>query len=149
MGVTPLSIESEAWQGTWLCKDGAITIEVINAEKGYLRVAWIEKMQLQSFNVHLLASGDWIFGSTKDEAKEPRFVWGRIKHEDNQLIVWPPSVAKFNTMVQDGILPGTVDGDGNVTLGELTTNHLSVIVSGAQGVLLDWDEPIVFLRVSK
>ena len=149
MGGAPVSINPEAWQGTWIHKDDVITIEIVDAEKGLLRAAWIEDMKLESFNVHLLAFGDWIFGSAKDEQKESLFVWGRIKHEDRQLIVWCPSVSKFKAMVQDGVLPGTVDDDGNVTLGELTADHMSIIASDVKDVLFDWDDPYVFVRLSK
>lgn len=149
VGVAPASIQADDWQGTWVHKDGAITIEVVDAEKGLLQAALIEDMKLKSFSVHIQTSGDWMFGSTKQAPDDKRFVWGRVKREENQLIIWSPSVSKFKTMVQDGVLPGVVQDGGNVTLGELTTNHINLIASEANGVVFDWDEPVVFTRLSK
>jgi hypothetical protein len=52
-------------------------------------------------------------------------------------------------MVQNGVLPGTVDENGDITLGELSADHIKVITSETRGVLFNWDDPIVFIRLTK
>jgi hypothetical protein len=149
VGLAPASITPEDWQGTWVHKDGVIQIDIVDAEKGIIRAAWIEDMKLKSFDIRLNTSEDWTFGSTKENPEDTRFVWGRIKREDNQLVIWSPSVSKFKKMVQDGVLPGTVDENGDITLGELSADHIKVITSETRGVLFNWDDPIVFIRLTK
>ena len=51
----------------------------------------------------------------------------------------------FARLVKNGTVPGKIDGD-DVILDELTSQHLKRIMSGDQGVLFAWDEPIVFVK---
>ncbi len=149
VGLEPAPIESGDWKGTWVFGNSAVEVDVIDADKGLLRVAWIKDMKLKFIDVHLQTSDDWMFGSTKEDPEDKNFVWGRIKREDNQLIIWNPSVSKFKKMVEDGILPGVVDNTGNVVLGELTSDHISLIASEGNGVLFDWEDPDVFRRLTE
>lgn len=149
IGNEPVKLKPADWQGSWLHPEGTITIEILDAEKGLLRAAWIENMELKSFDVHLLSSNDWMFGSTKDKPNDPHYIWGRVKHQDNQLIVWSPDVAKFKSLVKEGSLPGTLDDGGDVILGELTADQLSLITSEKNGVPFNWDEPLVLIRLSQ
>ena len=104
---------------------------------------------MESFEAHLLESGEWMFVNLKDDEKENRFIWGRIKKDASQIIVWPPDASKISEMVKAGSLPGTVGEDGDVTLGDLKAEHLSLIKSDDKGILFDWTEPIILIRLSK
>lgn len=52
-------------------------------------------------------------------------------------------------LVEKGALPGIAESDGNVVLGDLTSEHLKLITSSAKGALLDWEEPTVLIRLSR
>jgi len=149
MGETPVSIEPEDWDGSWMHDDGFINIKVNDAEKGTFEAAWIENKKLESVNVQLQSCGDWFFGSSLDSAEKQRYIWGRIKKEGQQLVIWAPDVDKFKVLVEEKILPGKVDSDGNVSLGELSSEHMKIIASEKKGVLFEWDDPVVLFRISE
>jgi len=145
VGQTPLEIKPEEWEQTWVHTDGAITLEVLDGEKGLLRVAWIEEEQLKSGDIYLHSSGDWFFASFKEDQA---YLWFRIVKEENQILFWIPSFEKFKSLVEEGVLPGEIK-NSNVLLGELGPQHLDIIKSEEHGVLFHWDEPLVFSRVGR
>lgn len=151
MGETVASVEPEQWEGTWLTStmDTSISIKVTDAKKGILKAAWLDDMKMETLEFYLLESGEWMFGNVKDEENSSRFLWGRLKKEDSQIIVWFPDVEKIKDLVKAGSLPGTVGEDGDVALGDLKAEHVKLITSDDQGILFEWEEPLVLIRLSK
>ena len=149
VGVAPASIKPQEWDGTWIHKDGSLTLKVLDSEEGVVQVAWIENMKLASHKAYLLESGEWMFGNVKEDENQSQFLWGRIKKRNNQIIIWTPSVSKIAALVKDGSLPGTVDDGGDVMLGNLTANHLTLITSEDKDVLFEWEDPLVVIRIAK
>jgi hypothetical protein len=152
IGERPSLIETGDWEGNWINEDKFLTINVLDETKGLLRISWIEKDQgevkLESCNLHLLESGDWIFASIPDKDNPKRYLWGRIKQDERQVVVWLPDLEKFKGLVEEGKLPGRIDNK-NVMLGNLTSDHLKLITSETEGVLFEWDEPIIFQKFIK
>lgn len=152
IGDTPLNIEEskDEWSGKWGNSE-AITATVIDGSNGVLRIGWIEEkhgeLKLETALVYLRSAGNWTFANllSETDTNETRYVWGRIKKEDGGVVIWTPDVDKFTKLVQDGTLPGTT-GKYEVVLGELSSNHLAVITSETNGVLFDWDEPMVLIK---
>lgn len=149
VGEKSVSAAAEDWDGTWIASTMStpVTLQVTDAQKGLLKAVWIEKMSLESCEVQLLESGEWMFGTVKDKDQINLFVWGRIKKDGNQIIVWFPSVSRIKDLVQAGKLPGTVDEDGDVTLGDLKAEHLARLTN-AESPLFEWEEPLVLVRLS-
>ena len=150
MGEKPLAVTADDWEGTWIHPEATGRIKVVDPEKGLLRVAWLEEgsSDLESARVHLRESGSWIFASVKDEgsSESVRYFWARVKQENGQIVVWDPSVKRFKQLVEEGKLPGVIK-NGSVILGDLKPEHYVLITSGAEGVLFDWDEPGVIMRI--
>jgi len=152
IGEKPSLIEAKNWEGTWTNGEDFLTINVLDETNGLLQAAWIEhdqnQIKLESCKVHLLESGDWVFVSIQDKDNPKRYGWGRIKKDGQQVVVWLPDSVKFKTLVKEGQLPGRIEND-DVVLGDLTSEHLKLITSETEGVLFEWDKPIVFRRFSK
>jgi hypothetical protein len=151
VGEKPARIVAKEWEGDWVGTDGAVNVKVVDADKAILRIAWVEddeqgKPAMKTADVELRESGEWLFVNTREEDKDRGFVWGRIKNEDRQIIVWPPDDKSFAQCVKDGVFPGTLDGD-EVILDELKPQHLKIITSAERGVLFAWDKPNVFAKV--
>jgi hypothetical protein len=144
-------VQPEDWEGTWYNPGGSMTIMVEDQEKGILQAAWVEEsdgeLAFKSFQVFLVESDEWIFCNIRDSESE-RYIWGRIKQGDNQIIVWMPEASEVAALVEAGILPGTVEEDGDVVLPQLTAEQLQVITSGEHGALLDWSDPAVLFRLT-
>lgn len=91
-------------------------------------------------------SGEWLFANTEEEDKGRGYVWGRIKNEDRQIIVWLPDDKSFGQLVKDGVFPGRLDVD-DVILDELEPQHLKIVTFAERGVLFSWDKPVSFAKV--
>jgi hypothetical protein len=151
VGEKPARIVAKEWEGKWVTTDDAVEIKVVDAEKGILKVFWLEDNNqgnpgMKTADLELRESGEWIFANTMEEDKGRGFVWARIKNEDRQIIIWSPNEKSFAQCVNDGVFPGRLDGD-EVILDELQPQHLKIITSGERGVLFSWDEPTVFVKV--
>ena len=152
VGEKPAGIVAKDWEGNWQTPDGTVRIKVIDPGKGMLRALWIEDDKqgnpiMKTADVEIRQSGEWLFANTKDDdvSKNRGYFWGRIRNKDRQIIVWVPDEKAFVRLVKNGTLPGKIDGD-DVILDELTSQHLKRIMSGDQGVLFAWDEPVVFVK---
>lgn len=174
VGEAPVSVSPDDWEGTWVHKDGAVTVVVLDQEKGVLEIGWVEKKQerlkLERYKVLLRKSGEWLFGSVQDPDKPKLYVWGRIKNEDGQIVLWAPDVQKARALVEKGVLPGRVEKmndvsftdpdpdavgprpilskESDVILTRLGATELKVIMSGEKGALFDWERPLVFRRLT-
>jgi len=156
VGLVPkdISDEVEEWEGCWKMPDGAVfTVFVMNASNGAIRVAGLEKdeneIKQESFDLYLREANGWTFASMPDEDEEDGlFVWGRIKKEESAALIWAPNTEKFVSLIADGTLPGTTNETDGV-LGPLSTNHYEIICSDSEHVLFEWDEPMVFWKISE
>ena len=50
-------------------------------------------------------------------------------------------------MVREGKLPGKIDANNNIILDELKPEHVNIITSESEGVLFDWQNPGVVMRI--
>lgn len=76
------------------------------------------------------------------------YLWGRVRQSGDAIYAWGPNPKAFVRLVNAGQLPGTVD-DGSVVLGPLSAEHYQLIISGDQGVVLEWEDPLVLYRRTK
>jgi hypothetical protein len=151
LGDEPLALISEEWEGTWIHKDGTVTVAVTDNAKGVIEVGWVEKRQgrlaFEAYPVQLLKSGKWVFGNVLDQANTGHYFWARISKDGSQLTLWAPDVAKTKALVEKAVLPGTLINDGeDVVLDELSAAHLLVVT---EGVALAWERSLVFLRLTQ
>jgi len=150
VGDQPLSLVPAEWEGTWLHKEGTVTVAVTDSAQGVLEVGWVEKRQdrlaFESYSVQLLKSGPWVFGNVHDRDKTGYYLWARVSKDDGQLTLWAPDVDKLKALVEKAVLPGTIINDGeDVVLDELNAAHLRAITKHA---VLEWNRPLVFLRLT-
>lgn len=157
VGDKPTDIQShqDQWEGTWMAPDGgAMTVKVLDGSNGILKVGWIQEdkgeLKIQTADVYLRDGGGWTFASVKpqEEAGQNGYVWARIEMKERIVILWAPDGMKFKTLVEDGKIPGSVEGS-DVVLGNLESNHLDLITAETNGVLFDWDEPLVMIKSGK
>jgi len=156
IGETPTNIEEEKgeWEGTWLHADGSVTVKVLNAAKGILKIGWVEKGQIdlkyEEVNVFLRDGGGWMFANVEvpNQTNEIFYIWVRIEHEKNQVVLWTPDVEEFKGLVKNEQLPGEVDGS-DVRLEKLTPQHIDFITAETNGMLFKWDEPMAFIKLSR
>ena len=154
IGETPYPVRSEEWEGEWIHEDGLMIIRVADEGQGTLLVAGVEEkegaLRLETLKVTLRQSGEWVFASVRDEtasAKEDEYVWARVRKDGSMIVVWLPDADKFKRLIEEGTLPG--ETGGSIILKDLKKEHYEIITSEAQGVLFEWDEPMILRRVSR
>lgn len=152
VGERPKEISQNEWGGTWIHKDHSITTKVLNEQKGLLQVAWVEEkegeLKLESYEVLIRESGEWIFGNVKRKGDAPSHYWALMKKEAGQMIIWTPDLSQFRKLVQTGDLRGKVE-KYDIILEKLTPDDLKGILSGNKGVCFEWQNPVVFFRIGK
>jgi hypothetical protein len=152
MGESVVQLSEDEWQGTWLHHEIVLTTTVRDAESGRLQAAWVERdadgAKLEVFEGTVRASGDWVFANLEEQGDDgkSRYLWLRIDKSPGRFTAWTPDIERFRAMVEEEKLPGVVDEDNNVTLGEIGPEHLEMINDPATR-LLDWEDPDVFYRV--
>jgi len=149
VGEKPARIVARDWEGDWVTTDGVVKLKVLDPEKGIIKASWLEDDKsgnpaLKVAEIELRDFGGWLFANTKED-KGRGYVWGRIRNEDRQIIVWSPDEKSFAQAIKDGTFPGRLDGD-EVILDELKPTHLKIITSNERGVLFSWDKPSVFVK---
>lgn len=152
IGEEPLYAASDAWEGTWADEDNVMTVKVLDESGGKLRLASVQDREntlvLETVDVYLRKSGDWIFASLRDDdaGKEGHYLWARIKKEENTILAWLPDPEQFKLSIEKGELPGEIDEE-SVVLGKLEERQYEFIKSGKRGIFFEWDEPLVYFRL--
>ncbi len=150
VGTEVVALNANDWDGTWLTREGSFQIKVTDAAAGKLELAWQEPkddgFEPRTLKVQIRQSEGWQFASMPDEGDPSRFVWGRVKHEDRQILFWGPDAEKFRAAVQDERIPGTILEGNHIMLGALTDEHMKLITSSDQGLYVNWESPAVFFR---
>ncbi len=156
VGDTALRLDAKAWEGTWIADGEVLIVKVLDSVAGVLGVYAVEekdgRQHLMDSRVYVRVSNDWVFASVENEDEAAsghmEYLWGRIAKREGLLLVWAPSVEKFRQLVESGALPGETSV-GKVNLGRLERQHMVIITSEEQGVLFDWDDPIIYTRVKQ
>ena len=153
IGDAAVDIESQrdAWAGTWSNGEASLTVQVVDGAKGILRIGWIEDkddtLKLMTGEVFLRSAGDWMFASMRPAEKpdEARYVWARIKRSGRTVTVWFPDVKKLRALVQAGKVRGEL-AEKDITFPPLDTRELAEMASEKNGVLFEWETPLVLHR---
>jgi hypothetical protein len=150
VGENSASLRPEDWNGKWVAvpsNDESAKIEVLPGRQGVLKVTGFSQGKEDKPLEALLRVTDkgWIFANVARDDNTVYF-WALIRNDDGRMIyVWIPNFAKARELVEAGTLPGEVRGD-SVSLDMLRPEHLKIITE-EQGVLFDWDQPLVLKKV--
>jgi len=164
-----VKLDPEVWQGTWLSDEIVVLTTVLDADKGLLQAAWVERAadgaRFESVTGSVRRTGDMLFlnmqhgqfedqaagGASANETTEgppdvPEFYWARIENDGHRAVFWWPDVAQITVAVNEGKLPGTIKQDKDVLLGALDATQLALINAPANN-LLKWSQPVTFIRI--
>jgi len=155
LGAEPLVLEASDWEGQWIGgSDAVITVRVMDKNRGVLQLSEIHyepgnQVRLDSETVYLRQWQGILFASvpTQGEGDRPLFFWARLERIEDRVIFWLPDHRKIKTLVEAGKLPGIIEKDGDVVLGELKEDHYRIFTSENEGVLYQWENPGVLMRI--
>lgn len=163
MGETPVVLDPADWEGTWASDEIVMLTTVLNSNEGILQAAWLERYEegarFETVSGVVRQTGDWYFLSMEhvpanaddeedaaSDEQPPVYVWGRIDNNGRRAIVWWPDLEQFREAVRKGRIPGRINEDEDVVLGELNAEQMEVINSPS-GNLMNWTEPLVLVRI--
>lgn len=160
MGASPVSLVPEEWDGTWHTPgSGAFCVaKVTDAANGKLDVAALgiddERIRMRTLHVQIRQSGDWLFFSVparefsnSDADAKDGYFWGRLKKEGDRVVFWLPHFGRIEAAFSEGRLPGKRHSNGDIELDVLKAAHYEWMTSEKAGVLMDWENPVVLIRM--
>lgn len=162
-----IEAQRKNWEGVWkgaAQDEPTVRIKVADGQKGILSVTWSEKkknpqnpkaQQRKQFTAqaYLRSHESWTFVSmnpTPPDEKEAwgkdLLIWGRIKMKDNQIAIWTPDEERIRALITEGKLPGSVHGNDDVVLDDLSPANLDRLTTDTDGLLFDWESPLVLFK---
>jgi len=162
LGDEVVVLDQALWQGQWSNGEFVITTSIIDVESGILQAAWIERgehgAELEMVTGYVRKTGDLIYlslanydgeeatGQDSESPAPPKYHWARLEVDEHQAKMWWPNQQRFREAITAGKLPGTIRDDEDVVLDSLSPEHLALINS-PEANLLNWTEPMVFVRI--
>jgi hypothetical protein len=161
VGENVVEIRPADWEGLWRMYPGGdvgfVMIQTLDPLGGVLRVTELDTdvgAEPEVRTAYLRESGGWMLASYQDDStSDTGLGWMRVENTGDAIVLWFPDRDRFAELVRRGRLPGTVTENSNsgsvrVRLTELGPEHLELITSGTEGVLFDWEEPGMLIRIS-
>ncbi len=151
VGKQPVTLNPEIWNGKWgpeCSGEEAVRIEVLDKDRGLLRATVLnpkDPPEVIECNLRS-AAGDLIFVNAKEQKEKDYHPWLIRNAGGKMIILWSPDYDRFKSLVEKGILPGESTG-GDISLGLLKSEHLDIIMSEKEGVLFDWKDPVILIRL--
>lgn len=172
LGDTPVTAQSEQWNGLWLGNgDGVLYVVVVNEIGGQLEVGLIgeeksgkeeSKLQFNRFDVFLRKAGDTLLASVRPSDASGRarrdfegYAFFAFRKNGDEVIFWLPDHKCVETQVKKGILSGTVvtEGSGMFQGKTITLEPLSTVSALSRTSndcsIFPWREPVVIRRMTR
>ncbi|HUR58407.1 MAG TPA: hypothetical protein VM029_11895 [Opitutaceae bacterium] len=156
VGETAHVLQPNEWAGTWLTPDGkALVVSVPDPGKGVLQIVGLEgnehDLQVKKYTIAVTESAGWLFANVRDDARPDasRHIWGRLKRDEDMVIIWPPDVRAFKALVRDGKVKGKELDSGDVELEFIAPETMLAFATGELGVPFGWDTPFILRRVGR
>ncbi len=166
VGEPPLNIaeETEAWEGFWICRTtddgqgsaGPTVVTVKDATNGVLTVEMLGSEEdkdddQKKFTVYLREAGSWTLASVelrneKKTNEPPAYAWGRLKKSERMAYLWWADKKLLEPLVRSGKIPAYEPGGKDEVLGAFNAAQVDEITCETNGVLYQWDAPMLFVR---
>ena len=176
VGAEVVNLDEATWEGTWLGGEIVVLTTVIDAEKGVLQAAWVERgsegARFETVTGTVRRTDDWTFlnmeqeqfddseGDTQNPASPTatetpgstalpvEYVWARVDNDGQRILLWWPDTDAIRAAVTAGTLPGQLKDDDDVLLGPLSDEQLAAI-NAPGSAFLQWSEPVSLTRVTQ
>ncbi|MBN1474862.1 MAG: hypothetical protein JW914_09620 [Syntrophaceae bacterium] len=162
VGLEDYTLDAQKIDGTWINEDGAMMIKTLDAQKGLIKIIFLEdKENIETAKIKIMKGKKWLYFNMLPEEsdKEPEYLWGRISIEDNRIIFWHTSNDPFAEAVKKHKIKGTIDKKKDIS-GKLSWETSTVILSDSAKNIINlvetsdknyfvWDDPTVFIKLAK
>jgi hypothetical protein len=110
--------------------------------------------------IKIMKGNSWLyFNILPDKDSKDDYIWGRFQIKDNKLIFWHASNEAFTKAIKERKIKGMIEkkkqGNGKlsfdtttVSLTDSAKNIINLVESSDKSFFL-WDEPVVFIKLTK
>jgi hypothetical protein len=161
VGLEDYKLDAQKIEGTWIIDEGAILIKAIDPEKGVIKIVFLEdKEKIEILMMKIMKGNSWLyFNILSDKDSEDNYIWGRLEVKDNKLIFWHASNEAFTKAIKDRKIKGTIEekkqengklsfDTSTVILTDSAKNIINLVESSDKSFFL-WDEPVIFIKLTK
>ena len=161
VGLQEFKLDAQKIDGTWINDEGAILIKAIDPEKGIIKIIFLEdRDKIEILMIKIMKGNSWsYFNILPEKDSKDDYIWGRFQIKDNKLIFWHPSNEAFTRAIKDRKIKGTIEKkkqeDGKLSFDTTTViltdnakNIINLVESSDKSFFL-WDEPVVFIKLTK
>lgn len=162
VGLEEYKLDAQKINGTWINDEGAILIKAIDPEKGIIKIVSLEdKEKIETLKLKIMKGNSWLYFNILPDAdsKDDYFMWGRIQINENKIIFWHTSEEAFTKAIKERKIKGTIEkkkqkngelsfDTSMVTLTDSAKNIVNLVESSDKSFFL-WDEPVVFIKLTK
>ncbi len=162
VGLEDYTLDAQKIDGTWINQDGAMLIKTLDAEKGMIKVIFLEdKEDIETAKIKIMKGKKWLYFNMlpEDGDKEPEYLWGRISIEDNRIIFWHTANDPFAEAVKKRKIKGTINKTKDIS-GKVSFETSTVILTDSAKNIINlvetsdknyfvWDDPTVFIKLAK
>jgi hypothetical protein len=162
VGLEDYKLDAQKIDGTWINEDGAMLIKTLDAEKGLIKIIFLEdKEDIETAKMKIMKGKKWLYFNMLPEEsdKEPEYLWGRISIEGRRIIFWHAANDAFEEAVKTRNIKGIVDKKKEIS-GKLSFETSTVILTDSAKNIINlvessdknyfvWDDPTVFIKLAK
>ena len=162
VGLQDFKLDAQKLDGTWINDEGAILIKTIEPDKGIIKITFLEdREKIETVKVKIMKGKSWFYFNILPDAesKDSDYMWGRMQLNDNKIIFWHTASDVFTKAIEERKIKGIIkkekqkDGKFSFTTSTviLTDSAINIVnlVETSDKCFFSWDEPVVFIKLTK
>lgn len=162
VGLQDFKLDAQKLDGTWINEDGAILIKTIEPDKGIIKITFLEdREKIETVKIKIMKGKLWLYFNIlpEKESKDDDYMWGRVQLNDNKIIFWHTASENLTKAIDESKIKGIIkkekqeDGKFSFTTSTviLTDSAVNIInlVETSDKSFFAWDEPVVFIKLTK
>ena len=162
VGLQEFKLDAQKIDGTWINDEGAILIKAIDADKGIIKITFLEdREKIESVTIKIMKGKSWLYFNIlpEKEIKDSDYMWGRVQLSDNKIVFWHTASQPLTKAIQEhkirGVIKDEKQEDGKISfitptaiLTDSAENIINLVETSDKSFFL-WDEPVFFIKLTK
>ncbi len=162
IGLQEFKINAQKMDGTWISDEGAILIKTIDAEKGIIKISFLEdREKIEQVKIKIMKGKSWLYFNIlpEKESNDIEYIWGKFQISENKIIFWHTTSKAFSKAIEEGKIQGIIkkekqeDGKFSFTTSTViltdSAENIINLVETSDKSFFSWDEPVFFIKLTK
>jgi hypothetical protein len=112
VGLEEYKLDAKKIDGTWINDEGAMLIKTIDADKGILKLVFLEDREnIEAMKIKIMKGNSWLYFNVlpNKDGKEDEYIWRRFQINENKIIFWYSSNEAFTRAIEKRKIKGRID----------------------------------------